>query len=419
MKKLLLLLVFACFYNLSWSQFVVTGQGRSIQLTGSDVTGLQAVFLFNGITPDNQISFTGQANSYLWTKFDGSFVSNQSAISVEDGTGYILTADGVKYYIWVIDYHNYPAQLTSITPVNGTDPCSQLSLQVTGTAPSFMYRDSLGTSRSLPRQFTLTYKDESFANGTWNNITQTQTVTDLVHAISIPSPYCDTQFTLSGDQYAAQFGMTTPSITSSLYSAVRVESHMTGTIVERTALNEAGRQIGPLEGSAPLNVDFESNANTPVTQFYEWYIYNNQTPGSYLRYTDTNLRYIFNQAGSYKVVLVVTNGANTCSYSDSLTVKVSDSFIDVPNVFTPNGDGINDQFRVSYRSIVQFQMLLYSSWAGKVYESTDPGQGWDGRVNGKLSPPGVYYYIITATGADGKRYKLKGSVSLLRSKGDK
>jgi gliding motility-associated-like protein len=98
---------------------------------------------------------------------------------------------------------------------------------------------------------------------------------------------------------------------------------------------------------------------------------------------------------------------------------VSESYLDVPNVFTPNGDGINDQFRVSFRSIVQFQMLLYSSWAGKVYESTDPGQGWDGRVNGTLSPPGVYYYIITATGADGKRYKLKGAVSLLRSKGDK
>jgi gliding motility-associated-like protein len=419
MKKIILLLVFIGFHSLTWSQFVVTGQSRSIQLTGSAVTGLQAVFLFNGITPDNQISFTGQATSYLWTKFDGSFVSNQSAISIEDGTGYVLTAGGVKYYVWVIDYHDYPVQLQSITPVNGTDACSQLTLQLSGTIPALTYRDSLGVSHQLSRQFTLTYKDESYVNGAWASITQTQTMTAPVNSLVVDAPYCDTQFTLSGDQYAAQFGMPTPSITSSLYSAIRTESHPTGTIIERTALNEAGREIGPLEGSAPLNVDFESNANTPVTQFYEWYIYNNNTPGSYLRYTDTNLRYEFTQTGTYKVVLVVTNGANTCSYSDSLAVTVSESYLDVPNVFTPNGDGINDQFRVSYRSIVQFQMLLYSSWAGKVYESTDPGQGWDGRVNGKLSPPGVYYYIITATGADGKHYKLKGSVSLLRSKEDK
>lgn len=419
MKRFLLLLAVLCTYGMTWAQFVVTGQGRAIELTGSSITGLQSLFLFNGITSDNQVVFTGHANSYLWTKFDGSFVSNQSSIAVEDETGYILNADGTKYYIWVIDYHNYPVQLSDISPVNGDDPCSQLSLQISGSIPPLLYRDSLGVSHQLARKFTLTYNDESYTNGSWNNITQTETLTAPLTTVSVSAPYCDTQFTLSGDQYATQFGMTTPAITSATYSAVRTESHMTGTIVERTALNEAGRETGTLEGSAPLNVDFESNANTPVTQFYEWYIYDNQTPGSYLRYTDTNLRYIFNQAGTYKVVLIVSNGQNTCSYSDSLTVTVSTSFIDVPNVFTPNGDGINDQFRVSFRSITQFHMLLYSSWAGKVFETTDPGQGWDGRVGGKLAPPGVYYYLITATGADRKRYKLKGSVSLLRNKGDK
>jgi len=74
---------------------------------------------------------------------------------------------------------------------------------------------------------------------------------------------------------------------------------------------------------------------------------------------------------------------------------------------------------VSYRSIATYKILLYSSWAGRVFISTDPGEGWDGRTGGKLAPPGVYYYLITATGTDGKKYKLKGNVNLLRGKNAK
>lgn len=420
MKKSFFLFIFLGWVVMLHAQFVVTGTGRALLLTGNSITGLQTLCLINGITADNQLVFTGHASNYLWTTFDGSFVSNQSSIAVEDETGYILNADGQKYYVWVIDYHNYPVQLTSISPASvNPDACSQLSLQVVANVPLLQYRDSLGISHTLPRQFTLTYNDESYSNNAWNNITRTQVVNDITNPIFIPSPYCDTPFTLSGDQYATLFGMTPPSVTSPTYSAVRVESHMTGTIVERTALNEAGRQSGPLQGSAPLDVNFQSNANVPVTQFYEWFVYNNQSPGSYYRYTDQNLHYVFNQAGTYKVVLTVSNASGSCSYSDSLTVNVSDSFIDVPNVFTPNGDGINDQFRVSFRSIVQFHMVVYSSWAGKVFETDDPGIGWDGRSGGKLEPPGVYYYLIHATGADGKKYKLQGSVTLLRDKGNK
>jgi gliding motility-associated-like protein len=419
MKRFLLFsLVVGCAL-IGHAQFVVTGTGRAVLLSGNSIVGLQTLCLINGITADNQLVFNGHANTYLWTTFDGAFVSNQPSIAVDDETGYVLNADGQKYYVWVIDYHKYPVHLYAIAPAaDHADACSQLSLQVSANVPSLLYRDSLGVAHSLPRLFTLTYNDESFSNNAWNNITHTQVVNDLTQPIVIPAPYCNTQFTISGDQYAASFGMATPSVTSSPYTAVCVEAHLTGTINERSATNEAGRQIGPLEGSAPLDVDFQSNANVPVTQFYEWFVYNDQVPGSYYRYTDQNLHYLFSQAGTYKVVLTVSNASNSCSYSDSLMVKVSDSFIDVPNVFTPNGDGINDVFCVSFRSIVQFHMVVYSSWAGKVFETDDPGHGWDGRSGGKLEPPGVYYYLINATGADGKKYKLKGSVTLLRDKGD-
>jgi hypothetical protein len=51
-----------------------------------------------------------------------------------------------------------------------------------------------------------------------------------------------------------------------------------------------------------------------------------------------------------------------------------------------------------------------------VYEFTDPDGGWDGTYNGRLVDPGVYYYVITATGSDGKKYKKRGDINILHYK---
>jgi hypothetical protein len=402
----------------AYSQFTASGSGKYIQLTGNAVKNIDAVFLFNGITSDNQVQFAGSAPDYLWQKYDGTVVSNISAVSVEDGTGYILTANGATYHIWVIDYSRYLPSLRSLTPFEGSDKCRYIALNFDGTIPDLVYSDKNNSTQKLPRQFNLSYADLEYSSGQWSATTRSQTVTAPISSIPLEAPYKDTYYTLSGDQYATQFGIST-SVSSGTYPAIRVECHPEGRIVEREALNESGRKINTLEGSGPLNVSLKSNANVPVTQFYEWKIYNVEKPDNFLRYTDTDLRYTFNETGTYKVILTVNSNANTCSHSDSLNVLVSTSFISVPNVFTPNGDGKNDQFRVSYRSIADYKILLYSSWAGRVYTSTDPAQGWDGRVGGRLAPPGVYYYMITATGTDGKKFKLKGNVNLLRSKGDK
>jgi len=418
MKKIA---VFAFLFSITiaaFPQFMATGTGHSIQLTGSSITNVDAVFLFNGITADNQVQFTGTATSFTWQKYDGTFMSNQSWVAVENATGYILTADGKKYYIWVIDYQQYLATLSSLTPVEGSDKCSNLNLVFNGTIPELAYYDKSNVKQGLKRQFTLTYSDLQYVTDKWTDIDQTQKISTPITTISVSAPLKDTKFILSGDQYATQFGITS-SISSGVYSAIRTQCHLTGSIIERDALNEAGRKIAALEGSGPLDVSLKSNANLPVTQFYEWKVYNLANPNTYLRYTDTDLRYVFHDEGTYKVLLTVTNTAGTCTSSDSVIVIVSKSFLQVPNVFTPNGDGKNDEFRVSYRSIATYKILLYSSWAGRVFISTDPGEGWDGRTGGKLAPPGVYYYLITATGTDGKKYKLKGNVNLLRGKNAK
>jgi len=90
--------------------------------------------------------------------------------------------------------------------------------------------------------------------------------------------------------------------------------------------------------------------------------------------------------------------------------------LEVPNVFTPNGDGINDEFRVAYQSLTKFEAWIYNRWGRLVYHWNDPQKGWDGNIGGKKAAEGAYFYVIKAVGSDGIKYLKKGDINLLRGK---
>ena len=125
-----------------------------------------------------------------------------------------------------------------------------------------------------------------------------------------------------------------------------------------------------------------------------------------------NQTYTFKDAGSYVVKFIASN--SKCSYTDSVIVKVSESAIFAPNVFTPNGDGVNDEFRVAYKSILKFKGVIFNRWGKRVFSWTDPAKGWDGSIGGRPAATGAYFYIIEAEGSDKKIHKLKGDINLLR-----
>ena len=85
-----------------------------------------------------------------------------------------------------------------------------------------------------------------------------------------------------------------------------------------------------------------------------------------------------------------------------------------PNAFSPNGDGRNDEWKVSYQSIVSFECHIFNRWGQKMCSFTNPADGWDGKYKGKTVPTGVYFYVIKAKGADGKDYKLSGDINILQ-----
>jgi gliding motility-associated-like protein len=114
--------------------------------------------------------------------------------------------------------------------------------------------------------------------------------------------------------------------------------------------------------------------------------------------------------------LTVTND-NGCEQTDSIDVN-KDCYIDIPNAFTPNGDGINDYFLPRQQlsgSLTKFSMQVLNRWGQLVFETTSiDGRGWDGRFNGQDQPAGVYVYLIAAEIAGVHKERYQGNVTLAR-----
>lgn len=102
-------------------------------------------------------------------------------------------------------------------------------------------------------------------------------------------------------------------------------------------------------------------------------------------------------------------------FSSSNIVCISQpARITVPNAFAP--EGINNVF-IPYTLNVDptfYEMVIFNRWGGVVFETNNPGQGWDGTYQGRIAQEGVYMYNFTYAGSDGDQKQKKGSVILLR-----
>jgi gliding motility-associated-like protein len=125
-------------------------------------------------------------------------------------------------------------------------------------------------------------------------------------------------------------------------------------------------------------------------------------------------------AGTFTVDVECINGTLGCRATAAITVLVFDEFtLYAPNAFTPDGDGINDVFMPYGVSVApnDYRLTLFDRWGRVVFESLDPGVGWDGRIAGIPAPIGVYSYRISARSVykDGqRRVELTGHVTLVR-----
>jgi len=119
------------------------------------------------------------------------------------------------------------------------------------------------------------------------------------------------------------------------------------------------------------------------------------------------------------VYTVVVTNANLCVNEDTVSVQVLDyecnnTQIFIPNAFTPNNDGINDDFKVRSSILTNIHLEVYNRWGNKVFESNDINSGWNGVYKGQSASADVYGYYFTGECLQGEKITLKGNVTLLK-----
>jgi gliding motility-associated-like protein len=106
-----------------------------------------------------------------------------------------------------------------------------------------------------------------------------------------------------------------------------------------------------------------------------------------------------------------------CSTTDSIWVK-RDCYLNIPNSFSPNADGLNDYFlprELLSSGLKSFSMNIYNRWGENIFTTSSiDGRGWDGKYNGVPQLVGVYVYIIDAEFDNNIKKTFKGNVTLMR-----
>ncbi len=129
---------------------------------------------------------------------------------------------------------------------------------------------------------------------------------------------------------------------------------------------------------------------------------------------DTTVRHLYNATGTYNVCLVSYNasGCSDTACQDVSVVIVPG--VEVPNAFSPNGDGLNDMLYVRGNGVSKMTWRIYNRWGAVVYLGTDIAEGWDGRYKGKLQAQDVYHYTLDVEFSSHEKVSKKGDITLLR-----
>jgi gliding motility-associated-like protein len=168
----------------------------------------------------------------------------------------------------------------------------------------------------------------------------------------------------------------------------------------------AAIQADPSEGDSPLAVTITDQSVNASGITY-------QLNGNPVNLGQGN-SLLITQEGINTITQIVS-GPGDCKDTISVEVIVSGKLsVEVPNSFTPNGDGYNEWFSIKSTGIKTLECVIFNRWGSRVKEMKSVADNWDGTFNGNLAPDGVYFYVLKATGSAGQSIEKNGAVTLLR-----
>lgn len=451
-KTLLLASVIAVYLpavaaGLTFENYLSLSFWKPVEVTPPSSTGLDAVYVIETMCTDAKVSFLANgaspASSAQWYKFsnlgggyaqpvasttEGNYsVAKFSPSDVADGKGigFIVEYDGRRYCYWVVNYFKEETHLRGLN-ISPELECDRTPLLFDGSAARIVYYTVNGVPTTLSRDMefiytTLTYNEEKQQY-------EPEVVTEKLEyadgTIRATAPLCDTEFTLTTDRFMRQWldeGHPQASgwvreITSPSFHTNAISATTRAIAATRDNDNEQRDDKAPLGGSGPVDITFVADITDAVV-FKEWQFSRDQQFETIdIRIQELEVPHTFNDYGTTYVRFVAGNDAGTCDFiGETYEVYVGESKLDCPNAFSPYGsEGVNDEWKVSYKSILEFDCHIFNRWGIEMAHLTDPSQGWDGRYKGKLVPSGVYYYVIKAKGTDGQDYKLSGDINILK-----
>lgn len=432
MKKSILLLILTVFSVLSYALHVEC-VGKATLLTHDGDT----LLVFASAPELKTLNSVGEVD---WYRLPDTITPVQTGTDYfypEHGEGYMVKVGAERDVFWVFDYEQLRP---TISLIEAELDCERTMLHLEGELPKISYTRLSGKQMTYPRNCHVEYMSAAWSEDTemWVDSVAIEELT-LEQEMTVAASPVATDYAIS-DMLAEQLGVAADTLRSPVYQPVALKAHPVTITTTRgkqgEMSNEVNRPYSPddvLNMSAPLEVLFKANGLN--AEYYQWKLYK----GSSLMLTrsDAEHRYTFTDKGNYRAVVAISN--SHCQLdSVEFTISISESMVVVPNVFTPNGDGTNDEFRVVYRSLKEFHCWVYNRWGHLVYEWSDPAKGWDGTIGGRPAAEGAYFYVIRALGTDADEnakytikpvynrklkkqdealigvYQLSGSINLLR-----
>lgn len=417
-----------------------TGESRkSIEVTPERNTGLEHLYVvwdsreissmrINGVGRDLSVSrYSNLGGGYaepITISWDGTTAVVENP---EGNMGYILTENGRNTCIWIVDYSTRPFDIRSLDLASEQD-CDNTKIETVGEGQAIHYYTIDGRQEELSREIKVSYYTEVWdeASSDYSMEQVTKAISNLPKVITLTPPlYCSTAVTVTGDRFLEEWGISRKAESQTLIpNGIAAQ-----TIAEQLNLPDTGEDADPsnvingetsgegLGGSAPAIIKFTAVVTEAVIHD-EWQMSRDPEFSNYdYRFTDREVEYTFEEEGTYYMRYVGSNADGSCNvYGDTYTIAIGASDLRIPNAFTPNDDGINDVWKVAYRSLLDFKCWIFDRYGNELFHFTDPSQGWDGKHKGKTVKPGVYYYVIEARGSDGTKYKKSGDINIINYK---
>lgn len=401
-------------------------------------TGLDKVYVVydvSGVSATYVAMSNAPVKWYRYSSLGGGYAEEITTIEhsgmittlpdVEGDMGYIIEEGTDRYYFWVVNYIDHRLWLRGIEPSADQD-CSSTSLTLTMEGSPIHFYTINGMMKTLSQGVELAYDTQEWdeESGSFVTTPVTKTLDQVTETLHITPPvYAATQFSISGDKFLKQWNWLQQA-ESEMFQPFAVEA--------RTTANQAAISDDPdyrsniiggigegLGGSAPADITFSAECTEGVIH-HEWqFAYDDNFEDIEYRFNEQDVNYVFREQGTMYVRYVGSNASGECeAYGDTYTINIGDSELKCPNAFSPGASpGVNDEWKVSFRSIIEFECWIFNRHGEEIFHFTDPLLGWDGKRHGKLVKPGVYFYVIDAKGADGKHYKLSGDINIINYRG--